>query len=77
MIKLNQSEKKVIEIIEKYGNYVAVTYEKRMYNASNTLIKKGLVVVTEEEQYCRTVVRQGCYDSWYQFKIVLANKETK
>jgi hypothetical protein len=70
MLKLNKSEEKVMAMIEKYGNYVAVTYEKRMYNASKSLIEKDLVVVTEPEEIKKTSYYGGKCERWYQFKIV-------
>ena len=68
-MKLNKSETKVMEMIEKYGSYIATSYEKRMYNASNSLVKKGLVVVTVPEEFKSSSYVCGKRETWYEFKI--------
>ena len=66
---LNKSETKVLEMIERFGHYVACSYEKRNYNAAVSLIRKGLVSVTSPETFKISSYTCGERETWYEFDI--------
>ena len=69
MLKLNKTETKIMEIIERYQTYTAVSSEIRRYKACQSLVAKGLLVVTVPEEFKTSSYYQGKRETWYQFSV--------